>query len=110
MLKKFIPVNDCKMFKLCMLLVMSVFLMIKVENWKTRIAPPSLATSNSELTNNSADYDGGAIAVGSGSVSISNSELTNNRADSGGAMYVNSGSVFISNSELTNQSISHMYG
>ena len=57
------------------------------------------------FTNNKAFLHGGAIFVYSviGSVSISNSELTNNKANFGGVIYVNSliGSVSISNSELT---------
>ncbi len=77
-----------------------------------------MSISNSELTNNSADFGGAIYVDSSGSVSISNSELTNNNADiDSGAIYVgsgsvltnnnsggaiiNSGSVSISNSELT---------
>ncbi len=71
----------------------------------------SMSISNSELTNNSVDNYGGAISVPSGSVSISDCELTHNSADlGGGAIHVDSGDVSVSNSELTNNSVDNYGG
>ena len=67
-----------------------------------------MSISNSELTNNSADYDGGAIRVDTGSsVSISNIVLTNNVANDGGVIAVfRSSTLIIKNTDITNNIVS----
>ena len=73
----------------------------------------SVSISDCELTKNKADYDGGAIKVGSRSVFISDCELvTYNRAERrGGAIHIYEGkNVFISNSTLTNNNVAYGTG
>lgn len=61
--------------------------------------------TNSTLTNNTSDGNGGAIYVNRGSVNVDTSTLSQNSAGgSGGAIYVNNGNVSLRNSDISSNS------